>query len=188
MTRAQAWAVHDGALPSHGWERALCRRYELGLFDIALVRWRDAGGLREHAIHWAFGWLADGACEPLGVWIEATGEPGSPLRLLADLKRRGLERLRHVAGTDDGQLRERVTAAFHGAALRSSGETFAAQDIRATLSRAIRRRGSFANEVTALDFVSCALQRMERRLDRERAIAKVRPRHESGAQMVPPGF
>lgn len=206
MTRAQACAVHDGAVPSNVSRRPLCRRYVLGLFDIVVVRWRDAQGVHDLPVHWAFGWLADGECEPLGVWIEPGAGSVGPLRLLADLKTRGLERIRHVAGTDTGQLREQAAAAFSSAGEGSSVERIVAQasvasrrhvpaspersaeEVREALARAIRRRGSFASEAAALDFISGALQRMERRLDRERAIAKVRPRHESGAQMVPTGF
>ena len=206
MTKAQACAAHDGAVLSDVSTRPLCRHYILGTFDIAIVRWRAAGGLHDHPVHWAFGWLADGECEPLGVWIESSRESGGPLPLLADLKRRGLERIRHVTGTDIGQLRERVAAAFPHTGVRSSAgriardasaasrrqvpesPELAAEKVREALARAIRRRGSFASEAAALDFISGALQRTERRLDRERAIAKVRPRQESGAQMVPPGF
>ena len=43
-------------------------------------------------------------------------------------------------------------------------------------------------EAAALDFISGALQRSKRRLDRESAIAKGRPRRRSGTQTVPPGF
>ena len=202
MTKAQACAAHGGAPLSEVFTRPLCRRYVLGLFDIAVVRWPGATGVQAHPVHWAFGWLADGECEPLGVWTEPGGESASPLRSLAHLKARGLERIRHVTGTDVGRLRERAAAAFSqpafgrmaapgGAASWPEGTEspeLAAGDVRVRLTRAIRRRGSFASEAAALDFISGALQRTERRLDRERAIAKVRPRQASGAQMVPPGF
>jgi hypothetical protein len=204
MTKAQACAPLDGAGNSDVSTRALCRRYVLGMFDIAVVRWRDAAAVRDLPVHWAFGWLADGECEPLGVWLEPTQDPAVPLRLLADLRTRGLERIRHVAGA--GRLREQAAAAFSSAGGRSSVERAdahasgsarrhapdsaerAAEGVRTALARAIRRQGSFASATAALDFISGALQRMERRLDRERAIAKARPRHESGAQTVPPGF
>jgi hypothetical protein len=203
MTKAQACAAQGGAMPSDVPTRALCRHYVLGLFETAVVRWPDAAGVRDHPVHWAFGWLADGECEPLGVWLEPDGDPAGPL---ADLKSRGLERIRHVAGGGAGRLPERAAAAFSSAGLRSSvGRKVAqasvappgrmprlpqraAEDVREALARTLRRRGSFASAVAALDFISGALQRMERRLDRERALAKARPRHESGAQRVPPGF
>jgi transposase-like protein len=207
MTKARAHAGRHDAVPLHGSMRPLCRRYALGVFDIAVVRWRDADGLRGHPVHWAFGWLADGESEPLGVWPESGDGSGSPLQLqlIAGLKSRGLERIGHVVGTDIEQLREQLAAAFSSRGDRSSAERTladapavprreapastprAAEDVRAALTRAIRRQGSFASEAAALDFISGALQRTERRLDRERAIAKVRPRHESGAQMVPAG-
>ena len=206
MTKAQACAPQGGAAHSDVSTRALCRRYALGMFDVAVVRWRDAAGVRDLPVHWAVGWLADGEFEPLGVWLEPGREPAGPPGLLADLHARGLERIGHVAGTDVGRLREQAAAAFASAGGRSpvgcvdttasaaarrhapGSAEGAAEGVRAALARAIRRRGSFASAGAALDFISGALQRMERRLDHERAAAKARPRHESGAQMVPPGF
>jgi hypothetical protein len=63
-----------------------------------------------------------------------------------------------------------------------------AERVRAYLIRAVRRHGHFENEAAALDFIAVALQRAERRLDRERLIAKERPRLDSGAQMAPRGI
>jgi transposase-like protein len=187
-----------------GWlNRPLCRRYVLGIFDVAIVRLRDADGCRDQPVHWAFGWLADGECEPLGAWIEPKRGAECPLQMLEDLKGRGVERIWHVMGTDRGNLKERVTAAFTSTTVCSSvdrvlAEALAAarrrvlpspervaEHVREGLIRAIRRQGSFENEAAALDFIAGALQRAERRLDRERVIAQARPRQDPGAQMVP---
>lgn len=188
MTAAQAGVVPGGVAHSNAGVRPLCRRYELASFGVARVRWQEAAGLREHPVHWAFGWLADGECEPLGVWLEPAGEWATAPHFDTDLRRRGLERVRRIAAAGPAPLRERVAAAFPDAGRASEADEAAAEAVRAALRRAVGRRGGFANAGAALDFISCALQRTERRLDRERAIAKVRPRHDSGAQMVPPWF
>ena len=195
-----------GALLSGWLKRPLCRRYILGIFDASVVRLRDADGFRDHPVHWAFGWLADGECEPLGAWIGSENGAESPLRMLADLKRRGVERIWHVTGTDVGDLQERVSAAFSSTMARSSVDSLladaraasrrrglpspelVAEHVREGLTRAIRRHGSFESEAAVLDFVAGALQRTERRLDRGGVIAKVRPRQDPGAQMASPRF
>lgn len=195
-----------GALLSGWLKRPLCRRYILGIFDASVVRLRDADGFRDHPVHWAFGWLADGECEPLGAWIGSESGVESPLRMLADLKRRGVERIWHVTGIDAGDLQERVSAAFSSTMARSSVDSLladaraasrrrglpspelVAEHVREGLIRAIRRHGSFESEAAVLDFVAGALQRTERRLDRGGVIAKVRPRQDPGAQMASPRF
>jgi hypothetical protein len=126
--------------------------------------------------------------------------------MLADLKCRGVERIWHVTGIGVGHLQEYVSAAFPGTTFHSSVDRglmdvlatsrwraplspeLAAEQVREGLVRAIRRRGSFESEAVALDFVAGALQRAERRLDRERVIAEVMPRQDPGAQLVPPAI
>jgi hypothetical protein len=192
-------------LPS-GLRQPLCRRYILGIFDVSVVRLREADGFLDHLVHWAFGWRADGECEALGVWIESDSGSESPLQILADLKGRGVDRIRHVVGTDRGNLQERVSAAFSSTTARSSVDRLltdarpalrrhvlpspelVAEHIREGLIRAIRRHGSFESEAAVLDFVAGALQRTERRLDRGGVIAKVRPRQDAGAHRVPLGI
>ena len=206
MTKAQACAAHDGALPSGGSVRPLGRRYLLGIFDAAVVRWRDGDGLRDHPVHWAFGWLVDGECEPLGAWIGSGSGPDIAAQIVADLQHRGIERIWHVTGTDIDAVLARVTDAFSRTALSSSVDRLpmdtcvpprrrmpssaelAAEHFHERLVRAIRRHGSFESRAAVLDFVAGALQRAERRLDRERPIAKGEPRLDSGAQMAPPGL
>jgi hypothetical protein len=65
---------------------------------------------------------------------------------------------------------------------------FVAEQVRDGMIRAIRRHGSFASAAEALDFVAAALQRTERRLDRERMMATVMPQQDSAARIVPPGL
>jgi len=205
MTKVEACARRDGALLS-GWSnRPLCRRYVLGVFDVVVVRSRDADGCRDHPVHWAIGWLPGGECDFLGAWVESESGSESPLQMLADLKRRGVERIWHVTGTDRGNLQERVAAAFSGTTDRSSAESLltdaratsrrvlpspelAAEHVREGLIRAIRRQGSFENEPAVLDFFAGALQRMERRRDRGAVMAKARPRQDAGAHRVTLGI
>jgi hypothetical protein len=186
--------------------RPLCRRYVLGIFDASVVRLRDADGFRDHPVHWAFGWLADGECEPLGAWIGSESGAGSPLQMLADLKDRGVERIWHVTGTGVGRLQECVSAVFPGATVHTSVDRrltealatsrpraplspeLAAEQVRENLVHAIRRRSSFESEAAVLDFIAGALQRAERRLDRERVMAAVMPQKYSAARIVPPGL
>jgi hypothetical protein len=206
MTKGGRCAVLVGALPSGWLRRPLCRRYILGIFDVSVVRLRDADGFRDHPVHWALGWLADGECEPLGAWIESERGAEIPLQMLADLKGRGVERIWHVTGTDVGHLQGLVSAAFTGTTARSSVDRLltealaasprrglpspelVAEHVREGLVRAVRRHGSFESEAAALDFVAAALQRMERRLDRGGVMATVRPRQDAGAHRVPLGI
>jgi transposase-like protein len=172
--------------------RPLCQRYVLCVADAVVVRWRHAAGVRERELHWLFGWLADGECEPLGAWMG----PQSLRQMRADLKDRGVLRISHVARLHDALPQSEGAAcsiemAFPGAmtsprpALWPAAQAVA-DDVRQRLARAVRRHGSFENDAVALDFVAGALQRAERRLDRERRIAKERPRLDSGARMAPP--
>jgi hypothetical protein len=172
MTTAEAYAAPVGALSSDWLKRPLCRRYVLAVFHAAVVRCRDAEGCHDRRVHWAFGWLADGDCEPLGAWMEpGTGSDG--LRpMLADLQRRGVERIAHVTSTDRAALPER----------------FAAERAAESLERAVRRHGSFESDAAVLDFVAGALQRMERRSDRGGVKVKVSAPRDAGAHRVPLGI
>jgi Transposase, Mutator family len=201
MTEAGGRAARIEAFRRDWLRRPLCRRYALGIFDIAVVRVREAKGLRDCSVPWAFGWLADGQCEPLGAWIEPQTASEGTLRMLGDLKGRGVERIAYVAGI--ACLREPVSTAFYGATIRSATDTRLAEataasarlglpspecvseEVRGGLARATRRHGSFETPAAALDFVAGALQRTERRLDRGGEIAMLRARR-PGAQTASP--
>lgn len=173
--RGNARAPRDAASPAAWLNRPLCRRYESAIFDIATVRLRTADGLVRRRVRWAFGWLADGECEALGGWMDPADGVPDPRRLLAGLQARGLERVRYLAGPGTGQAPDPMPEPPKLQAAR----------VRVRMAGAIRRHGSFESEATVLDFVSDALQRAERRLDRERLIAKGRARLDSGLQMAP---
>jgi len=195
-------APRDGALLSGWLNRPLCRRYALGIFDVAAVRWRDADGSRERAVHWGLGWLPDGECDFLGAWLEPEPASDGPRRLFADLQARGVERVRRVAGTAVSRYPERASAAFPGTTVEPSFEgiladavagshaggrpspTRLSEQVRAGLSQALRQRRGFESEPAVLDFFARALQRMERRLDRGGLMATRKSRLDPRAPAV----
>ena len=160
-------------------KRPLSRHYGLVFIDVEIVRLREAQGVQNRHVHWAFGWLPDGEGEALGAWLDLDGGV-DPSRLLSDLQARGVERIRHLAGTGHGtgESPEGV----------SKSVQLEAEQVRAGVNRAIRRQGCFAIESAVLDFMADALQRAERRLDRERLVAKGQARLDSGVQMAPSGI
>lgn len=184
--------------------RPLCRRYVLGYFDGIAVRVHDASGVCQHSIRWALGWLLDGECEALGAWIDPPKHFAGLRQTLADLKSRGVERIWNMAGSEIVNLDEEVLAFAPGmkspsslksnipralAESRWSGAHIAAlevEGVRKGLVGAVRRRGTFESKDAALAFMARALERAERRLDRERCIAKVSPRDDLAAQLAPP--
>jgi len=161
-------------------QRPLCRRYVLTFFDVVVARLRDGAGFRDLRVHWAFGWLVDGEGEALGAWVDSGDGVVDPARLLAGLQVRGFERTGYLAGTGTctGIDEERVSRSIQ----------LEAEQVRARLNRAVRRRGSFEIEAAVLDFMADALQRAERRLDRERLVVKGQARLDSGVRMAPPGL
>ena len=178
--------------------RPLCRSYVFGVFDVATARWCDARGKSAHRMHWALGWLPDGECEPLGVWIERPSDGVGPI--LADLKERGVGRIWRVVGAEGWSTATRRDAtilvrsvsrsalaldAGAGAVLPQHGVAsplLFADQVREALGRAIRRHGSFEDESAALGLVAGVLQRAERRLDRERLVANEQSRLAAGAK------
>lgn len=175
--------------------RPLCRRYVVSVFESATVQCRDGGAVRRLEVEWAFGWLSDGECEPLGVWIKSEPERDYEAALTADLKRRGVEWLWAVIGCKHEHLVaafmsrtprtsvERILAQAQGASERRGlpFPTLITEQIRESVNRAVRRHGAFDSHATALDFIAIALQRAERRLDRDRLAAIRGRRLESSA-------
>jgi transposase-like protein len=175
MTKVDACVPRGGALLSDWLDRPLCRRYESAIFDVATVRLCVADGLARRRVRWAFGWLADGECEALGGWMDPADGTPDPRQLLAGLQARGLERIRYLAGPGTGSVPDPMP----------QPTLLQAAQVRVRLARAIRRHGCFETEAAVLDFVSDALQRAERRLDRERLIAKGKLRLDPGVRMAP---
>ena len=158
--------------------RALCRSYALVIAAVTPVRLRDAGHGGEHPLFWAFGWLTDGECEPLGACVGVQALP----QMLAGFKRRGLQRIWRIAALDaereedaerarSAMAREFPQALASTTAELSPAALAVAAEVRATVIRALRRHRQCADEAQALDIAALALQRAERRLDSERRMA-----------------
>jgi putative transposase len=72
-------------------ERPLEALYPLVFFDALRVKIRDEGTVRNKAVYLALGVRADGRKEILGLWIEQTEGAKFWLRVMAELKNRGVE-------------------------------------------------------------------------------------------------
>jgi putative transposase len=86
-------AVTDAVLEEiAAWQaRPLEAVYPLVLFDALRVKVRDEGLVRNKAVHIALGVRADGAKEILGLWIEQNEGAKFWLRVMNELKNRGVE-------------------------------------------------------------------------------------------------
>lgn len=172
--------------------RGLCTRYALVVFDVTAVRIRDPIGCHELAVSWALGWLVDGECEPLGVWIDPQRSGEALYQMLDDLKNRGVERIWHATGPGIEPLQVRLAKTFPGATFDSYADPvltealaaargrvnqpaeLVAEQIRECLFRAFRRQRIFESETAAVEAVGSALQYMERQLDLGTDLSKVR--------------
>jgi putative transposase len=74
--------------------------YAIVFFDALRVKVRDEGTVRNKAIYLALGVRADGSKEPLGLWIEQTEGAKFWLRVMNDLKARGVNDI--LIATVDG--------------------------------------------------------------------------------------
>ena len=86
-------AVTDAVLDEIAeWQnRPLEALYPLVFFDAIRVKIRDEGTVRNKAVYVALGVRADGAKEILGLWIEQNEDPKFWLRVMNELKNRGVE-------------------------------------------------------------------------------------------------
>jgi len=82
-------AVLDGIAERHN--RPLEAAYPLVFFDALRVKVRDQGAVRNKAVYLALGVRADGRKEILGLWVEQTEGAKFWLRVMAELKNRGVE-------------------------------------------------------------------------------------------------
>jgi putative transposase len=74
-----------------GSKRPLDPIYPLVFFDTIRVKIRDEGMVRNRAIHIALGVRADGAKEVLSLWLEQNGGARFWLRVMNELKNRGVD-------------------------------------------------------------------------------------------------
>ena len=86
-------AVTDAVLDEiAAWQdRPLEAVYPLVFFDALRVKIRDEGLVRNKAVHIALGVRADGAKEILGLWLEQNEGAKFWLRVMNELKNRGVE-------------------------------------------------------------------------------------------------
>ena len=89
-------AVTDAVLEEVAeWQnRPLDALYPLVLFDAIRVKIRDEGFVRNKAVYIALGILPDGTKEILGIWIEQTEGAKFWLRVMNEMKNRGVALLR----------------------------------------------------------------------------------------------
>ena len=178
--------------------KPLCRRYVTSVFEATAVRCRDGDTVGRQEIEWAFGWLPDGECEPLGAWLRSAPESDHEAAVVVDLRSRGVERLWVVVGAGRTGLAAAMGGRTTGASVDGivagpTGETghlgspfpaVVTGQIRDRLQRAVRRHGVFESSAKALDFIAVALQRAERRLDEERSVAAQQRRLAANAPMA----
>lgn len=93
--------------------------YPLVFFDALRVKIRDEGLVHNKAVHIALGVCADGAKEILGLWIEQNEGAKFWLRVMNELKNRGVEDL--LLAIVDGLkgFPEAITAVFPEATVQS---------------------------------------------------------------------
>jgi len=72
-------------------QRPLDRVYPVVIFDALRVKIRDEGVVRNKAVYLALGVDRDGRKDVLGLWIEQTEGAGFWLRVMTELKSRGVE-------------------------------------------------------------------------------------------------
>jgi len=92
--------------------RPLERMYPLVFFDALRVRIRDEGTVRNKAVYLALGIAADGTREVLGLWIEQNEGAKFWLKVMNELRNRGVEDI--LIAVVDGLkgFPEAITAAF----------------------------------------------------------------------------
>jgi transposase-like protein len=93
VSPATITAVTDEVLQEVGaWQqRPLDRLYPVVIFDALRVKIRDEGVVRNKAVYLALGVDRDGQKDVLGLWIEQTEGAGFWLRVMTELKSRGVE-------------------------------------------------------------------------------------------------
>ena len=99
--------------------RPLERMYPLVIFDALRVRIRDEGTVRNKAVYLALGVAADGTREVLGLWIEQNEGAKFWLKVMNELRNRGVEDL--LIAVVDGLkgFPEAITAVFPEACVQT---------------------------------------------------------------------
>ena len=127
--------------------RPLCCRYLAVVFVTQPMTGREECGGRDDAVRWAIGVLADGEHEVVGVWWQPVMGVLSWQDVFADLRLRGVDKIRFVAGNESVARDEAMRASYPLAkALPSVGEV-----LRQSLAQvALRDRGSAAQMLSTI--------------------------------------
>ena len=99
--------------------RPLDPAYPLVFFDAIRVKIRDEGMVRNKAIHIALGVLADGTKVVLGLWIEQNEGAKFWLRVMNELKNRGVEDIMLAVVDGLKGFPEAITAVFPDAVVQT---------------------------------------------------------------------
>jgi putative transposase len=99
--------------------RPLDPAYPLVFFDAIRVKIRDEGLVRNKAIHIALGVRADGAKEVLGLWVEQNEGAKFWLRVMNELKNRGVEDVMLAVVDGLRGFPEAITAVFPDAVVQT---------------------------------------------------------------------
>ena len=156
-------AVTDAVLEDvTAWQqRPLDRVYPVVIFDALRVKIRDEGVVRNKAVYLALGIDRDGQKDVLGLWIEQTEGAGFWLRVMTELKSRGVDDV--LVALVDGLIGfpEAITTVFPQAQVHHCVVHFVRQSLayaswkdRKQISaalRAIYRAPTEAAAATALD-------------------------------------
>ncbi|MGC4079306.1 MAG: transposase [Rubrivivax sp.] len=92
----------------------LCRSYVAAYVHCVPVRYLPHGGDSCGAAHWWIGSRRDGS-ETLGVWLAAEARQQTCRQILADIRHRGLERIRFAVTDDPTAFGEDLQKQFPGA-------------------------------------------------------------------------
>ena len=114
-------AVTDAVLEEVAtWQsRPLEAAYPLVFFDALRVKVRDEGLVRNKAVHVALGVRADGTKEVLGLWLEQNEGAKFWLRVMTELKNRGVEDILIAVVDGPKGFPEAVLAVFPDAAIQA---------------------------------------------------------------------
>jgi putative transposase len=162
----------------------------LVFLDALRVKIRDEGLVRNKAVHIALGVRADGGKEILGLWLEQTEGAKFWLRVMNELKNRGVEDVL-LAVVEEGSWGRKYPAigpswrrawgevvpfhAFPAEVRRLLCTTNAIEALNSKLRRAVRVRGHFPTDEAAMKLLFLVLNRTEREWKmppREWAMAK----------------
>lgn len=134
MARRTQPAIPDNVLDEVAvWQnRSLETVYPIVFFDALQVKIRDEGVVRNEAVHIAMGVRADGTKKVLGLWIEQNDGAKFWLRVMNELRHRGVEDMLMIA---------QAIGSFGIAAVKPVSQRLAIHATHAGRIRPARRQG-----------------------------------------------